>query len=206
MCAGDQVPKIESQPAQELVERWRAGDQVAADELHRRFAQRLCKLVERELDSKLRARVDASDVVQSAFRSFFRRTRDGQYSVDHSGALWRLLVRITVRKVRKHAEYHRAAKRDCAKEVSADEEYLEMVTVAAGPSPEEAAIFTELLEKVQCGLNEAEQAIFCLRLGGYPIAEIAAKVGCTRWAVRRTLARMEKRLLGLVEREESGEC
>jgi len=181
-------------PTEELVERWRSGDQRAADELHRRYAQRLCQHVERLLASDLRARVGASDVVQSAFRSFFRRTREGQYQVDHSSDLWRLLLKIALRKVLKQAERHRAGKRDVGTEEAFDDHQLDVMVLANGPSPEEVVAFYELLDYLLAGLNAAEQEIVQLRVAGYSTAEIAAKLRCSRWTVRRVLARVEARL------------
>jgi DNA-directed RNA polymerase specialized sigma24 family protein len=98
--------------AKDLVQRWRAGDEAAAGELHRRYAQRLWRLADRHMGQLLSRRVDPDDIVQSALGSFFRRTAQGEYSISHSGALWQLLVRITVNKARQQGERHRAAKRD----------------------------------------------------------------------------------------------
>ena len=85
-------------------------------ELDRRYRQRLCAMVEREMGRRLRGREDPADVVQSALRTFFRRLAADEFQIDHAGELWGLLKTITHRKLLKHAEYHDAGKRDPQKE------------------------------------------------------------------------------------------
>ena len=99
-------------PIAELVERLRAGDPRAAEELFAAYAQRLTCLAEQQLSRKLAARLDGADVVQSVFRTFFRRSAAGEFRIDSSAQLWRLLVKITVRKARALARYHSAKQRD----------------------------------------------------------------------------------------------
>ncbi|NUQ65639.1 MAG: sigma-70 family RNA polymerase sigma factor [Pirellulales bacterium] len=184
----------DSRPAKALVERWRSGDQVAAQEIYRRYARRLCAIAEQWIDAKLGRRVEADDIVQSVFQTFFRRTHEGEYQIDHSGALWKLLVQITLNKVRKQAERHHAAKRDVASEVCPDIERLNPEFFARDPSHEEVAAFLDELEFLTTGLVDPEPEIVRLCLEGYSAAEIATEVGCTRWTVRRVLARVGERL------------
>ena len=84
----------DTESVQELLKCWRAGDPAAAEAIHRRYAQRLCALVEPRIGDQLRRRVDAEDIVQSVFRTFFRRVGDGQFHIDHTSSLWHLLVGI----------------------------------------------------------------------------------------------------------------
>ena len=50
-----------------LLERARAGDQAAVNELFARHRARLRRMVELRLDRRLQARIDASDVIQDAY-------------------------------------------------------------------------------------------------------------------------------------------
>jgi len=140
-------------PALNLLERWRAGDQAAAEELHRRYAQRLCALAEREIGRRLARRVGADDVVQSVFRTFFRRTAVGEFVIDHSGSLWQLLARITINKVRRQGEYHHAGKRNVASEDSAADLPACSYPFAHDPGPDEAAMPADEIETVLKGLK-----------------------------------------------------
>src|SRR5262249_61199873 len=77
-----------------LVARWREGDQQAAAELFRRYADRLVALAKSRLSQKMARRVDPEDVVQSVYRSFFAETKEGRYEFERGGDLWHLLVTI----------------------------------------------------------------------------------------------------------------
>jgi len=71
--------------AEDLVERWPSGEQAGAEELHRRCARRLCSLAAGQIGQRPGRRVGADDVVQSVFQTFFRRSAEGEYPIDHSG-------------------------------------------------------------------------------------------------------------------------
>ena len=95
---------------EELIVRAQGGDDSARQQLLVRHRDRLRKMVVVRLDPRLAARVDAEDVVMSAYRSFFRLAREGEVVLQQSGDLWRLLARITLRKVCRSARRHLA---DC---------------------------------------------------------------------------------------------
>src|SRR5436190_1873781 len=95
-----------------LMQRFRDGDQEAAALLFQRYVGKLVSLAQRRLSTQLGRRIDAEDVVQSAFRSFFRGTRDGRFQIEPGQELWRLLAVMTVTKLKKQVEFHTAQKRD----------------------------------------------------------------------------------------------
>jgi len=84
-----------------VFDRMKGGDEEAARELFNRYLSRLVALARSRLSEKLERKVDADDVVQSAFRSFFVRARDGQYAIERAGDLWSLLATITRHKLLK---------------------------------------------------------------------------------------------------------
>lgn len=185
-----------TQSVNELLQRWAEGDQAAAEAIYARYASQLCALAEARLNQRLQARVAPEDIVQSVFRSFFRRTSDGEFSVDHSGALWRLLVRITVDKVSKQVRKHRAEKRDVQREAASDD--LQILDQAAGPV--DAAAFADEFEFLISQLNDAECRILEADFAGESPSDIATALNCSLWTVRRTLRRirrlLEERLFG----------
>ena len=89
---------------------------------YQRYAQRLCHQVERRIGRHLSGRLEAVDVLQSAFRTFFRRAANGEFQIDHTGDLWNLLVTITLNKIRGQAEHHCALKRDPRRELRIGEQ------------------------------------------------------------------------------------
>ena len=86
------------------------------DELDEQYRARLCRLVEREMNRRFRRKEDPEDVVQSAFRTFYRRNAQGEFHIDSSVDLWRLLETITRHKILKHVEKLGAGKRDPKRE------------------------------------------------------------------------------------------
>ena len=102
----------------ELMGRLRSGEDGAAREVFIRFAGRLVGLARRHLDARLAVKVDPEDVVQSAYKSFFVRHRDGGLEVGSWDGLWGVLTVITLRKCADRAAYYRAEKRDVGREAA----------------------------------------------------------------------------------------
>ena len=75
---GDFMPELQADSAETrcLLERGRAGDQAAFDELFRRHRGFVRQVIDLRLDDRLRARIDASDVVQETHMEAFRRLDD----------------------------------------------------------------------------------------------------------------------------------
>jgi RNA polymerase sigma-70 factor (ECF subfamily) len=94
-----------------LVRLIRDGEQQAATDLFLRYSDRLLNLAKSNTSPQLSPRFDPEDVVQSVFRSFFRRVSDGAYDVPPGEELWRLLLVLSLNKVRRLAKFHRAQKR-----------------------------------------------------------------------------------------------
>src|SRR6476661_4473223 len=101
-----------------LMARLRSGEDAAAREVFERFAGRLVALARGRFNRLLARKVDPEDVVQSAFKSFFVRHREGRLDVDDSGGLWNLLTLITLRKCADRAEYFLSQRRDAAREAT----------------------------------------------------------------------------------------
>ena len=95
-----------------LMRRFRAGSEEAAAELYVRYAKRLRALARARCAPELAARIDADDIVQSVFRSFFQAARKGYYDVPAGEELWRILLVIALNKIRDARAFHTAAKRD----------------------------------------------------------------------------------------------
>ncbi len=84
----------------ELLERIRAGEQDAAFVLYTRYAEPLMRLARGQTAQDLRTRFDPEDVVQSVFRTFFRRISNGEYEVPEGSELWKLLLVMALNKLR----------------------------------------------------------------------------------------------------------
>ena len=182
----------------ELMARWRDGDQQAADALFERYAERLLALVRTRLSGQLARRLDAEDVVQSAYRSFFIGARDGRFVLAQSGDLWRLMVGITLHKLHRQVQHHRAGKRALGREDDLQAigglSAFDAGTLARDPSPAEAAALTDELEQLMRGLDLHQRRIFELRLQGHTLEEIATDTRHSSRTVRRRLDQIKQYL------------
>jgi RNA polymerase sigma-70 factor (ECF subfamily) len=176
----------------ELLRRCREGDHDAPADVYRRYVERLLNLARSRISARLSRRVDADDIVQSAFRSFFRRTRDGAFHLERSGDLWRLLATITLHKVLGQVEFHRADRRDMHRELAPGQTLLERL--GREPSPDELSVAFETLEAIMAPLLPEQRAALELRLQGHTYEEIAQRTGRTERTVRRWLADVKQDL------------
>lgn len=92
-----------------IFDRMQHGDEDAAREVFNRYLHRLVALARSRMSERLGQKFDADDVVQSAFRSFFVRARDGQFAIERAGDLWNLLASITHHKLLKKTRRARFA-------------------------------------------------------------------------------------------------
>lgn len=182
----------EDDPVPDAVRRLEEGDPQAADVLFALYAWRLTRVAERHLSEKLAGRLDGEDVVQSVFRTFFRRGAAGEFRIDTSAQLWRLLVTITRRKVAAKGRYHTADPRDVAAEAGGDSRLAE--AVVREPGPEEAATLVDQIEALLRGLPPFYSQVLELRLQGCGATEAASRLGVSRQTIHRALQLLRERL------------
>jgi RNA polymerase sigma-70 factor, ECF subfamily len=158
-----------------------AKDPDAAQLIVDQYHQRLEALVRSRLDLRLRNRVDAEDVLQSAYRSFFRRAEAGEFQFEDWNGLWALLAQIAVRKSYRQSVHHRAQRRDVRRDVSTEgsSQLSSSGTVTwemegRQATPEEQASLNETLDMLMIALkDERQRRAVVLRLQGYSIVEIS---------------------------------
>jgi RNA polymerase sigma factor (sigma-70 family) len=181
-----------------LVARWSAGDERAAEELVGRYTGRLLALARAHLSSRLVARFDPEDVVQSAYRSFFVDAKRDRFVLERSGDLWRLLAAITLNKLYRQVRRERAAKRSPDRERSfgGESSFLNLSPQAAAeePSSQEAIAVVEELELVMLRFNPLQRRMIELRLQGHAIKEIAEDVNRSERYVHAVLEDLKSRL------------
>ena len=171
-----------------------SGEQDAATELYARYAARLRGLARTWIGDDLQPRFDADDVLQSVFRTFFRRAAAGQYQVPEGEELWSLLLVIALNKLRGLAAHHRAAKRSVRSTAA-----FELAEGRTDPTEEEAGqilrlLVAELLEE----LPPASARLVELRITGHSVDEIAAATERSKRTVERVLQSFRARLQELI--------
>jgi len=189
---------VADQDITELMERVRKGDEDAARAVFFRHVERLISLARSRLSTRLRRRVDAEDIVQSALGSFLRHAKEGRYTFEESGDLWRLLVVITLNKLRQKVEFHQAGKRRFDQEQSVrpgdSSKSFYFEAASREPAPGDETALLEEIEQLTEGLDEVQKRILELRLQGFQLAEIAEDVGRSERTVRRVMDKVKTRL------------
>ncbi len=193
----ERTARVEESP-KSLFTRWLGGDQSAATQLFAMYSRKLTALANRRLSNCLRARIDGEDVVQSVFRTFFRRAREGQFQFTDSQQLWPLLVKITVVKACGKARHCTAGARDVRRDASHDWPAALMESLSREPSPDQAAILVDLIDRLLEGLPPLSADILGQLLAGCRKTEIAENLGISRQTVYRHLDLFQQQLRELL--------
>jgi RNA polymerase sigma-70 factor (ECF subfamily) len=206
-------PTPDSAETRRLLERIRAGDRQAFEELFTRHRPQLRQLVELRMDPKLRARVDPSDVVQETQLEAFRRLAD---YLERRPMPFRLWLRKTacerLLKIRRH--HVRTAQRDVQREVALPDHsslLLAQQLIAPGSTPSEQFDRREaarLVRQAMAQLPEVDREILLMRnfegLSNQEAAQVLQIDPATAsQRFGRALLRLRKLLLdsGLMESE-----
>lgn len=175
-----------------LLRQFRGGQVDAATELYSRYATRLLELAKSRTGAELRQSVDPEDVVQSVFRTFFRRAAEGSYQVPNGDTLWKLLMVIALNKIRSLADYHRAGKRDMRRTQPMQG------TLPADHEQESLNILQITIAELTSQLHESHQQIIRMRIEGYGVDEIATKVQRSKRTTERVLQAFREQLFAAI--------
>src|SRR5947208_1454870 len=110
------------------------------------------RLTSRELATRL----DPEDIVQSVFRTFFRRAAQGHYDVPAGEEIWKLLLVIALNKIRAVGAYHRAAKRD-VRQTAGGETFDVAIESESGRDETSLTVLKMVIDEVLAGLPEAHR-------------------------------------------------
>ncbi|HXG10442.1 MAG TPA: sigma-70 family RNA polymerase sigma factor [Gemmataceae bacterium] len=176
-----------------LLRHLRGGSEEAATQIYLRYAHRLRALARARCSSELARRVEVDDIVQSVFSSFFRGINQGYYDVPVGEELWKLLLVIALNKIRTQGNYHRAAKRD-VRLTSGGQDLDELDRHGHEPDGTPMAILQMVIDETVERLPEQQRQMVVLRIEGYEVAEIAARVGRSKRTVERVLQEFRQQL------------
>jgi DNA-directed RNA polymerase specialized sigma24 family protein len=178
------------------IDRLRAGDPTAAQELWERYSARLIALARARLRGTPRRAADEEDVALSVFDSLCRGAGRGAFPrLGDREDLWQLLVVITRRKAGRLVAHGRRQKRGGGKVVgesalldpAGDRAGIEQV-LGSEPTPEFAAQVAEECRQLLDLLGESDlRELAMWKMEGYTNEEIAAKLGCVPRTVERKL-------------------
>jgi RNA polymerase sigma factor (sigma-70 family) len=190
-----------------LLERYRNGDDLAAEELFWRYFERLTSLARSRLAPRVCRRTDPEDVVMSVYRSFFIGARNGRFALARGGDLWRLLASMTKHKLLRQARYHLADRRSVDLELPLDQtEETRFIGIEKEPTPEQAVALADELERIFSRLNALGRRVLELRLQGSKLSEIARETGCSERTVRRAFAQIRRTIPKCVDEPKARGC
>jgi RNA polymerase sigma-70 factor (ECF subfamily) len=192
-----------------LIERARAGDTQALNEIFARHRDRLRRMVEMRLDRRLQARIDASDVIQDAYLEVAMRLPEYLNNPELPLFLWLRLV-VGERLATLHRHHLGTQMRDAGREVSLYREALPAASSAAlaaqllgkQTSPTQAAVRAERMLRIQEALNtldSLDREVLALRhFEQLTRAETAQVLGIAEAAAAKRYIRALKRLKDLL--------
>lgn len=174
-------------------------DEQAVYLLWQRYFSQLVRLARSKLAASHRRVADEEDVALSAFDSFCRNAQRRMFPelLDRDG-LWRLLVKITARKIAHLVRDQQRLKRggETATVTESDEDGKNMVLeeiLSREPDPEMAAVATEEYQRLlECLEEEMLREVAIWRMEGRTVEEIAEKLHCAPRTVKRKLELIRK--------------
>ncbi|NOT31200.1 MAG: sigma-70 family RNA polymerase sigma factor [Planctomycetes bacterium] len=185
------------------IERAKAGDAAALNDLFARHHGLMVELARRKLGARLRQKEDADDLAQTTFREATRDFRQYQYRGEGSFLRW--LMQILQNKIRDKAEYYGANKRDVSREFSSDERIGDSGDLKRYDPPSKDLSVTQVLAReeefkiLRSALEELSpdhrKAITLMFFEGHSLREAGELMeGRSEDAVRMLLRRAESRL------------
>jgi DNA-directed RNA polymerase specialized sigma24 family protein len=185
------------------VTRWlvslKANDEGAAQRLYERYLRRLMRAARARLKPLPRGLADEEDVAHSAMFDLFNRVRQNGFPrLDDREDLWQVLIMLTQRRAADLKRRMCCQKRngrpmlgetavgDCGS--AGCQDYLIEQLIERGPSPEFAAEFLDLCDRLLSIIDDPVlKQIVAWKIEGQTNAEIAARIGRTARTVERKL-------------------
>jgi len=171
----------------------KAGDSVAANQIWQHYFDRLVRAVRVRLYGQNRAVSDEEDIVLSVFDSFYNAAENGRFpDLSDRNDLWRLLLRMSARKVvdkRRHDQRQRRGGNVNVHSLdeTADGDRL-VEAIGDEPSPEMVLMMQESVDEFFSHLGVGQlRDLAGLKLEGYSNAELAERFGCSERTIERRL-------------------
>lgn len=173
------------------IERIKEGDSLAANQIWKHYFDRLVKSVRQRLIGQNRAVSDEEDIVLSVFDSFYAAAENGRFpDLTDRDDLWRLLLRMSARKVidkRRHDQRQRRGGQVRVHSLAGDDETL-IEVIGDAPSPEMVLMMQESVEQFfsHFGVGQLRD-LAVAKLEGHSNAELAQRFGCSERTIERRL-------------------
>jgi RNA polymerase sigma-70 factor (ECF subfamily) len=176
-----------------------AGNEAVVEQFWSHYGSALQRLAQSRMAPALQRRLGPEDIVQSVCRTFLRRAQGGEFHLEESEDLWRLLCAITLTKVRQHARFHYRQRRGIDREQPLPDDSdagrpgLPNVAAIREPTPDEAVAFADQMQHFFDALDDEERRLVQSKLDGATHDQIAQELDCSERTVRRLLERVRQR-------------
>lgn len=185
-------------PEHENISHWidqvKDGDSVAAEELWHHYYQRLIQNVRRHLRGRHRAVADEEDIAISVFESFYRAAEQGRFpELSDRDDLWRLLLKMSARKIIDKRRYNQRQRRGAGKHVlslegAGDNDQAMIEVIGDEPTPEMVLMMTESFQRLLDHLGDGQlREIAVGKMEGNSNAELATRMACSERTIERRL-------------------
>jgi len=195
MSSPDQDSSLEN-----MLERLRQGDLAAAESIFIAFEPYLRQMVRRQITSKMRAKFDSIDVVQSVWGDLLEGFRLADYEFSDVDRLRAFLVRATlnrfidqVRRQRRSWDHEQPFQGNHANDV---------VLNSLKTNPVDEMIAKDVWQQLWTLCPNRHHEILILKRQGYNLAEIASRTGLHEGSVRRILNDLALRYAMQIQSEE----
>jgi len=178
-------------PLKELLDQLCSGDEAAAEQAFRTYEPFLRLVVRRLLSTRMRAKFDSMDIVQSVWADVLHGFRDGGYHFESSAQLRAFLIKATRNRL---IDRVRQQKGMLERELPLESVDPEEAATARDPRPSQVVQAEELWEQMLAVCPPAHHELLRLKREGLPLAEIAQRTGLHESSVRRILYDLARRL------------
>lgn len=166
-------------------------DATALDRIFECYLPKLALFAERRISKRLQGKLTPDSVAHSVVIDVCKGLRKGTIQYDDDAGFWRLLNTIVKRKISNRVRRLKSQKRNIDREVP---DIGGCLAASLEPSPEEVALFDELMVQVLSKLEEAERQVLLLRLQNLKFQEIAYRRGVSERTVRRKMDLIKEKL------------
>ena len=167
-----------------LLVRLNSGDSAAAEQVFVKFVPYLRTIVRRQISTRMRAKFDSSDIVQSVWADLIVGFREARWHFQDRGHLQAFLVKATQNRFLDRLRQQKSPLAHERHLTAADEDQM---TNPRTPRPSQEVRVDELWGELVKTCSETQRVVLELKRQGKSLAEIAALTGYHESSVRRIL-------------------